>query len=48
MNARAGQSRLVNTLTLVDGLPLPRVPERAPAFWAELPEHQRRILQPDD
>jgi dihydroorotase len=48
MNARSGQSRLVNTLTLVDGRPLPRVPERAPAIWAELPEHQRRILQPDD
>jgi dihydroorotase len=47
MNARTGRTRLVNTLTLVDGQPLPRVPERAPAFWAVLPEHQRRVLQPD-
>jgi len=47
MNARSGHMRLVNTLTLVDGQPLPRVPERAPAIWAELPEHQRRVLQPE-
>ncbi len=43
MNARNGQTRLVNTMTMVDGVPLPRIPERAPIFWAELPEHQRSI-----
>ncbi len=43
MNARTGQSRLINTMTMVDGMPLPRVPERAPIFWATLPEHQRAV-----
>ncbi len=47
MNARKGDQRLVSTMTLVDGVPLPRIPERAPIFWAELPEHQRQILQPE-
>jgi dihydroorotase len=44
MEPRRADTRLVNTVTLVDGVPLPRVPERAPIFWAELPEHQRRVL----
>ncbi len=47
MNARKGRSRLVNTMTLVDGVPLPRIPERAPMFWAVLPEHQRALLKPN-
>jgi dihydroorotase len=42
MDARPGDRRLVCTETLVDGRPLPRTPEREPAIWALLPEHQRR------
>jgi dihydroorotase len=45
MNRRRGTRRLVNTLTLIDGEPLPRAPERAPHVWAVLPEHQRPILR---
>lgn len=44
MAKRNGTQRLVNTLTLVDGKPLPRTPERKPHVWALLPEHQRPIL----
>ncbi len=40
--ARTGTTRLVNTLTLIDGAPLARLPERPLAPWADLPEHQRR------
>lgn len=43
MAPRQGTQRLVNTLTLIDGEPLPRLPEREPAIWAELPEHQRAV-----
>lgn len=42
MEARTGSLRLVCTETLLDGAPLPRTPERAPAIWAVLPEHQRQ------
>ncbi len=42
MSARAGTRRLVNTLTLLDGHELPRLPERERQVWAELPPHQRR------
>ena len=42
MTARTGTTRLVNTLTLIDGAPLARLPERPLAPWADLPEHQRR------
>lgn len=42
MEARPGTRRLVCTETLVDGRPLRRTPEREPAIWAILPEHQRR------
>jgi dihydroorotase len=41
MAAREGSCRLINTLTLVDGEALPRLPERPPAIWATLPPHQR-------
>jgi dihydroorotase len=41
MKPRQGTTRLVNTLTLVDGKVLPRLPERALHPWAILPEHQR-------
>lgn len=46
MNARRGATRLVSTMTMVDGVPLPRIPEREPIFWAVLPEHQRTVLSP--
>ena len=42
MTARTGTARLVNTLTLIDGAPLARLPERPLAPWADLPDHQRR------
>ena len=41
MRPRPGTTRLVNTLTLIDGVVLPRQPEREPAPWAVLPPHQR-------
>jgi len=47
MNQRAGRRRLVNTLTLVEGKPLERRPERPAQLWATLPEHQRRVRPPD-
>jgi dihydroorotase len=44
MNARHGNRRLTCTATIVGGTLLPRMPERPPAIWAILPDHQRRIL----
>lgn len=41
MSPRRGGQRLVNTLTLVAGQALPRLPERALQPWATIPEHQR-------
>jgi dihydroorotase len=46
MNARSGGQRLVSTETLIDGVVLPRTPERELAPWAKVPEHQRIVLQP--
>lgn len=43
MTARQGTRRLINTLTMVDGIPLPRVPERKRMAWANLPAHQQPI-----
>jgi len=43
MTARQGTRRLVNTLTMVDGIPLPRIPERKRMVWANLPAHQQPI-----
>ncbi|HLW60764.1 MAG TPA: amidohydrolase/deacetylase family metallohydrolase [bacterium] len=45
MQRRTGTRRLVNTLTLMAGEPLPRAVERPPHVWAVLPDHQRPILQ---
>ncbi|HET8998219.1 MAG TPA: amidohydrolase/deacetylase family metallohydrolase [bacterium] len=45
MRSRRGTRRIVNTLTLQRGEPLPRIAERPPQVWAELPEHQRPILK---
>jgi dihydroorotase len=47
MNARKGNTRLVCTETLVDGEPLPRIPERPMHSWSLLPEHQRGVRHPD-
>src|SRR5262249_30874294 len=47
MAPRKGMVRLVNTLTLVGGEPLPRLPERPRAIWATLPAHQQGILAPE-
>lgn len=44
MNERAGTTRLVNTLTMIDGEILPRAPERELQPWAVLPERQRERL----
>ena len=41
MNELKGSKRLVNTLTMVDGEVLPRLPERKLHPWAVLPDHQR-------
>jgi dihydroorotase len=41
MDARAGTTRLVNTMTLLAGEELPRLPERPIHRWAVRPEHQR-------
>ena len=40
MAARPGTKRLVSTLTLLDGEPLPSLPERELAIWSERPAHQ--------
>lgn len=45
MDQRQGSRRLVNTLTMVDGVPLPAMPEPPLAPWARLPDHQRTVLQ---
>jgi len=45
MEQRRGTRRLVNTMTMIDGVPLPLVPEPDLAPWAILPEHQRSVLQ---
>lgn len=45
MTRRNGTMRLVNTLTMIAGEPLERVPERPLQVWATLPEHQQPILK---
>jgi dihydroorotase len=46
MVERAGSKLLVNTLTLLDGEELPRLPERELHFWAGVPEIQRGATHP--
>jgi dihydroorotase len=41
MSPRSGSVRLESTQTLVDGVPLPRLPERELHVWSDRPEHQR-------
>ncbi|HET9017864.1 MAG TPA: amidohydrolase/deacetylase family metallohydrolase [Thermomicrobiaceae bacterium] len=43
MDSRSATRQLVNTVTLVDGAELPRLPERPRHVWALLPEHQRAV-----
>lgn len=45
MDERIGKQQLVSTHTFVDGVELEHTPERPPAIWATLPEHQQRIKQ---
>lgn len=45
MTRRRGNRRLVNTLTIAGGQPMPRTSERPLQVWAALPEHQRPILK---
>jgi dihydroorotase len=44
MNPRQGSTRLICTETLIDGEPLPKVPDRPLEVWSDIPEHQRPIL----
>jgi len=46
MAERSGQRMLVNTLTLVDGVELPRLPEREIHFWARRPVAQETSTSP--
>lgn len=47
MNARRGSQRLINTLTMVEGVALPRLPESPIHAWATIPEWQRGIQPPE-
>jgi dihydroorotase len=46
LNERQGTQRLVNTLTIIDGEELPRIPERPLHIWSVLPDHQRGKVIP--
>jgi dihydroorotase len=48
MNGRRGNLQLVNTLTMVDGEVLPRLPESPLHPWATIPEHQRGVKWPHE
>jgi hypothetical protein len=43
MSVRRGRVQLDNTLTIVAGRRLERMPERPPHPFAELPAHQRAV-----
>lgn len=43
MNERPGETKLVNTLTMIDGEVLERTPEREPHFWAKVPLAQQNM-----
>jgi dihydroorotase len=45
MGERRGGSLLVNTMTMVDGVVLERIPERELHFWATRPEAQRVVTE---
>jgi dihydroorotase len=44
MNMREGTQLIRNTLTIINGRPLPRTPDAAPAPWIELSESQRALI----
>jgi dihydroorotase len=44
LNPRTGTMKLVNTLTMVDGEPLPEQPELPMHPWTKLPERQHPII----
>ncbi len=46
MNERPGDRMLVNTLTMIDGVELERMPERELHFWATIPEAQLAATSP--
>ena len=46
MNERPGDRMLVNTLTMIDGVELERLPERELHFWATIPEAQMAATSP--
>lgn len=46
MAHRRGATRLICTMTMVDGEALPHLEERPMHSWARLPEHQRAVLAP--
>lgn len=46
MGERRGGSLLVNTMTMVDGEVLERVPEREAHFWATRPDYQHGVTEP--
>ncbi|HAX24648.1 MAG TPA: amidohydrolase/deacetylase family metallohydrolase [Chloroflexi bacterium] len=48
MDRRSGAQLLTATETLVDGEPLPRVPELPMHSWAKLQEHQQGVRRPED
>ncbi len=43
MIERAGEVKLVNTLTMIEGVVMERLPERETHFWATVPEQQRDL-----
>jgi dihydroorotase len=45
MNMREGTQLIRNTLTIINGRPLPRAPDAAPAPWIELSESQRALIE---
>jgi dihydroorotase len=47
MSPRWGDKRLINTLTMIDGEILPRLPESPLQPWSAIPEWQRGVLPPE-
>jgi dihydroorotase len=47
MSPRRGDKRLINTLTLIDGAVLPRLPESPLQPWSAIPEWQQGVMPPE-
>jgi dihydroorotase len=45
MNARGGKQLLCNTLTVIDGQPMTRMPDPPQMPWIELSESQRALIE---